>query len=199
MPSLSQAARDRNCAGNLLRAPVLPRALHVLSEYCIMPKQQRFAPTLHCFIPTWHPCIPTRHRFMTALKHRSASFHASAASLHANAGTVVGTGTFARPVTRPLAIELALEISAGLRYCPVHYLSEYCIMPKLQRFTPTLQRFIPMWHPCIPTRHRFMTALKRLSASFHASAVSLHANAGTVVVIGTFARPVNQALCKCLK
>ena len=37
-------------------------------------------------------------------------------------GTMVAIGTFAKPVTGPLAIELALEISAGLRYCPVHYM-----------------------------------------------------------------------------
>ena len=65
---------------------------------------------------------PTRHHF--SFRRGIASFfqRGIAAIAGSEAGTAVAIGTFARPVTGPPAIELALEISAGLRYSPVQYM-----------------------------------------------------------------------------
>ena len=65
---------------------------------------------------------PTRHHFSFRCCIASFFRNGIAAIAGSEAGTAVAIGTFARPVTGPPAIELALEISAGLRYSPVQYM-----------------------------------------------------------------------------
>ena len=71
--------------------------------------------------------------------------------------TVVAIGTFARPVTGQLAIELALEIPSGLRYCPVHY-TYYLSIASCQSCSVSL-------HRCIVSSQRGILAFQRGSVS----------------------------------
>ena len=65
---------------------------------------------------------PTRHHFSFRCCIASFFQRGIAAIASSEAGTAVAIGTFARPVTGPPAIELALEISAELRYRPMQYM-----------------------------------------------------------------------------